>query len=274
MPSTPYDSVMVVINAAKQRLNDDITTLAAIGGKILDNTSPFSQQAVNGAWRKLQEFLAELGYSGLKQEALLSNVPAAAVTDPAVQVYIGFNGYFDGSAVQASPVLPQSLIRPYDLWERAYGSAALMTEMDYVINGLPKVPKLQWNRQWEWRDDVLYMPGAIVATDILMRYAQQFLDFVDVGATAGLYQTANTPWFAQPVPIMRCVDAFADYVCREFAIAVKQMEEAMAFQASAEANARLIMNRDTAQPRAVLKASELGKMRDRYTPGGAPPLAQ
>ncbi len=267
--AAPYDTVITVINAARVRLNDEITTLAAIGGKILDNTQPFTQQAVNSAWRKLQEFLADLGYTGLKQEILFLAVPAAGTVDPATQAYINYVNYFDCLALHAAPVLPQNLIAPYELWERQAGTTTLLTEMDRVLNGLPAVPKLNWNRQWEWRDNTLYFPGAVVATDLRLRYAAYLLDFVDVGGAPGPNQLANTPWYGQPVPVMRCVDALADYCCREISIARGDTEGAVAFQASAQANARLILNRDTAQPKAILKSSEYGKMRDRYTPGAA-----
>lgn len=267
MAIPPYDIAMTVINAAKVRLNDKIETLATIGGKILDNTQPFTQQLFNGGWRKLQEYLADLGYTGLKQEITYTAVPAAAVTDPATQVYISYAGYWDGNTLQAAPLLPQNLIRPYKLWERANGSAALMTEMDVVLNGLPAVPKMNWNRQWEWRDDILYMPGSLVVTDIRVRFAGAFADMADVAGSPGPNQLANTPWYGQPVPIMRCTDALADYCCREVCVARGDMEGATVFQASAEANAHKIVNRDTADPKGVFKASELGKMGDKYTPG-------
>ena len=272
MAIPPYDIAMTVLNAAKVRLNDKIETLSAIGGKLLDNTQPFTQQVFNGGWRKLQEYLADLGYTGLKQEITFTAVPAAASIDPALQVWISYAGYWDGVGLQAAPLLPQNLIRPYKIWERANGSAALMTEMDMVLNGLPAVPKLNWNRQWEWRDDVLYMPGSLVVTDIRSRYAGALLDMSDVAGSPGINQLANTPWYGQPVPIMRCVDSLADYLCREVCVARGDMDGATAFQASAEANARKILNRDTADPKAVYKASELGKMADRFTPGsGADP---
>ena len=277
MSTPPYDPVILIINNAKVRLNDDITTLAAIGGKILDNTQPFTQQMANNGFRKLQEYLAELGYSGLEQEAFFGNVPAATTTDPTVQIYLNYAGYFDGTTLQSAPILPQNFIRPYRLWERAYAAgtnAALMTEMDYVINGLPAIPKLQWNRQWEWRNDNLYMPGATVATDLRIRFAQSFLDFTDVGGSPGLNQLANTPWFSQPVPIMRCDDALSDYFCREIKIAVGDMDAAMAFEMSARTNAQLILNRDTAQPKATFKASEYGKMSDPRTPQQNSPNVQ
>jgi hypothetical protein len=253
---------MTAINAAKSRLNGNIETLYPVGGQILKLAQPHSQQICNLAYRKMQEFLASLKYSGVEQEIAFTgatSVPAITVNDPLVQVWMSYSNYFDGTTQQASPVLPQSLIRPYQLWERASGSAVLLTEMDEVINGLPSVPKMPWNRQWEWRDDVLYMPGATVVTDIRMRYGSYFADFADNSPTAA------TPWYAQPILVMRSVDALADYICREVEIARQNPDAAMAFQASAEANARLLVGRDTTQAQATGSAAQLGKMQDRYT---------
>jgi len=275
MPTAPYDIVNTIRLAAEARLNGIITTLQPVSGQLLKNSQPFSQQITNNSWRKLQEFLAELKYSGIEQEASFLSVPGATTTDPLVQVSISYAGYYDGTNTQANPVLPQNFIRPYRLSERASGTQALMTDMDEIINGLPKVPKMNWNRQWEWRDDVLYMPGALVNTDIVMRFGQFFGDFLDISANPGPNQVVG-PWYVQPVPIMRCLDAFADYMCREIFYARGDMDAVAAVQPMAEASARLLASRDTLQAAATFKTSEYGKMRDRYTPmkGGVKPVAE
>lgn len=257
MPATaPYDSVIVAINAANTRLNGRVETLQPIGGQIVGNTNAFSQQVVNDAWRKMQSRLADLRYSGLQTETVFLAVPPAALADPLVQVNIGFTGYFDGVVTQAAPVLPQTLIRPYELNERQSGTAALFTEMDMLLYSIPRVPKANWNRQWLWRANALYLPGALVSTDISMLYAQLLADFAD-GAL---------PWFQQPVPILNCIDSFADYICREIYVARGDMNSAAAIQLSAGDNARLVLNQDTAAPKSIVKASEYGKMRDQFTP--------
>lgn len=260
MPTPPYDSVIVAVNAANTRLNGDVDTLQPIGGQIVGNTNSFSQQVVNDAWRKMQNRLADLRYSGLQTELVFLAVPATASPDPLTQAYIDFTGYFDGVTLQAAPVLPQSLIRPYELTERANGSAALFTDMDMILWSLPRVPKASWNRAWLWRNNKLYLPGALVATDISMLYAQLLSDFVD----------GSVPWFQQPIPILNCVDSLADYICREIEIARGNAAAAAMFQQSAEDNARLIVNQDSAEGKSILKDSEYGKMRDRYTPNNPP----
>lgn len=267
--AAPYDIVNFPLNAARTRLNDRIETLVPVGGQLLDNTQPFTQQLVNDAWRKLQEFLADMGFTRLKRESGAISIPPAGTVDSGAFTSISWTGFNDGVNTSLTPFLPQDLISPLDLWERPFvagPNAGVFTEMDRIVNGLPAVPKAQWNRQWEWRDDAIYMPGATVQTDLRVRYAAYMLDFVDVGSSAGINQFPNTPWFGQPVPIMRSSDALSSYICAEVCKAREDMDGAAAFLAEAEGKARLILNRDTQQPKSILKASEYGKMQDRFTP--------
>ena len=256
MPTAPLDSVIVAINAANVRLNGNVETLQAIGGQIVGNTQAFSQQAVNSAWRKFQARLADLRFSGLQTETVFTGVPPAGSTDPGAQAYINFSNYFDGAVLQAAPVLPQGMIRPYELTERATGSGSLFTEMDMLLYAIPRVPKANWNRQWLWRNQTLYLPGALLETDIALVYAQLLGDFAD-GAS---------PWFQQNIPLLNVIDPFAEYICREIAVARGDMAAVLAFQQSAEDMAALVVNQDLTAPSSLAKASESQKMRDRFSP--------
>lgn len=279
VPGLPYDTVNDVMNVARVRLNDRIESLVALSGKILQNTQPFTQTAVNTAWRKLQEFLRDLGYARLKNEVLFSNLtgipsigplPPAASTDPATQQWMSYSGFFDGVNFTFNPLFPTNFMAPLELWERPTGSNAVMTEMDRVLNGLPAVPKANWNRQWEWRDDRLFLPGALVQSDLRMRYAEFLPDFIDTGGTAPPPLTTNTVWYQQPVYITNSADSFASYICAELSKAREDMDGATAFTIEAEAKARLILNRETEQAKAIYKISEYSKMADRYTPNTGP----
>lgn len=252
----PFDIVMTAINGANTRLNGRVETLQAIGGQVLGNTDAFSNQLVNDAWRKLQNHLADRRYSGLQTESVFQNVPQTGSTDPMVQSYIDYSGFFNGVTISGAPALPATLIRPYELTERQSGTQNLFTEMDEILFSLPRVPKQSWNRQWLWRNNRLYLPGALVATDLSIVYAQLLGDFVD-GAL---------PWFQQIIPVQNSIDAFADYICREIAVARGDIAGASAFQLSAEDNADKILNQDSTGGKSILKRSEYGKMQDRFTP--------
>lgn len=258
--AAPLDNLIVAINSANTRLNGVVETLVATGGQLSGNTNSFSQQIVNNGWRKLMNRLADLRYSGLQNDTVFLSVPPLSGTDPATTVSLGYDGYYDGSTTVPSPALPATLLRPYELTERISGSGGNFLEMDNPPFSLPRVPKLQWNGQWIWRDNAIWMPGALVPSDIAMTFAALLADFVD-GAL---------PWFSQPIPILNAVDSLADYICCEIKIAQEKMDAAVAFQASAEDKAAMILNQDTASGKSVLKSSQYQQMANRFTPNAAP----
>jgi len=254
MPTPPYDIANTILNAARVRLNSDVETLIPIGGELLDNTQPFIQQAFNSGFRKLQEFLADQGFARLEQEIILSGYPPLPSIDPAVQPWLDWTGSFDGATFSATPQLPQDFISPLWVKERPTGSVESFADMDRISNGMPSVPKVQWNLMWEWRDDKLYFPGSVRQMDLRMRYAAYLPDIADVG---------TTPWFMQPVPITRCLESMTNYLCAEICAAREQMDWAAAYATAAEMAAQQIFNRDDAESKRIVKPSEHGKMGDK-----------
>lgn len=268
------DVVQTILNTAKVRLNDNVNTLQSVSGSLLGMNQYQTLQIVNVAWRRMLQWLQDLGAEGVREEGLIANIPACASTDPVSQVYLDFGGYFDGVTYHTGTnELPPDLLRPLRLWERVYvvSNTNPLYDMDYEIGSLPSVAKGVWNKLWTWRQDKLYMIGATGAFDIRMSYIGLFVDFQDVGSSTSLwYQVVNTPWFGQPVPITQCEDAFADWICSEVEIARQDAASALAFQMNAKDKTQLILNRDTLQPKFIMKASELQKMQDRYTPNLGP----
>lgn len=256
MPTAPYDLVEAVLQAARVRLNDAIKSL---GGDVLTDTAVFTQTIVNAAYRRLQDYLVELGFAALKKEALFLSVPASTSTDLGSQVYLAFTGYFDGTTLQTSPALPQDMISPLLLWERVHGTNAVYTPVDQLTNGLPTIPKDTLNRTWEWREEQIYLPGASGTTDIRLRYAAYLPDFI-----ANSPLTA-TPWYQQPVPIMRAYNALAWGICSETAKARGDVDAGY-FDQMAQQAAQAMFQRDTAQPKTLFKQAEAAKMADKYTP--------
>ncbi len=260
MPTAPRDTVEQVLATARVRLNDAI---ASINGDILTDTAAFTQTIVNAAWRRLQELLANYGVSILNREVLLYNVPTVAGTDQGLQVWINWVNFFDGLTLRSAPVLPQDMITPLDLYERAAGTHGNFTPMDQVFNGLPTAPKENLNRLWEWRQEAIYMPGALVLTEIRLRYAGFLADFADVTGPPLVH------WYNLPVPIMRCLTPFAWFICSEMARARGDLD-AGAFDQQAMQAAEFIFNREPRQGRSIFKRSEYGKMPDANTPTKGP----
>ena len=123
----------------------------------------------------------------------------------------------DGLVPPTINLLPQDLICPLHVQERLGGSVNLFNEMEPMDNGLPKVPKTSYLRFWEWRSagsgngNAIFMPGATVPRDIFVRYAAYLSDAVDNSPTI------STPWYGQPIPMLRVSDILGYYVAAEFA---------------------------------------------------------
>jgi hypothetical protein len=233
--NSPYDAVSTIWNAVRTRLN----STAKIPADLLYVAQPFAQQCANNGYRRFQDFLANMGYIRLTDEVVILDIPGvpSAVTDPASQVYVDWNGYHDGVTLNAAKVLPRDLIFPTVVMERIAGQDALFQPMEQMLDGLPALPRQSgFNGMWEWRVDAIYMPGASQATDLKIRYAKYLPDFVANGAT---------PWYLAQVPIARCSDALSLFFCAEVAMARPDLEiDPLDFTNQAQAAAKFIFNRD------------------------------
>ena len=208
--SLPMDSVDTVLNFSRARINDAIT---GIGGNLLSDTQPYTFTLLNAAFRHLQEDLANAGSPAFTNEAVLLDLPVVAYNDPSVQVWMSCQYYFDGVSYYSSPVLPFDCIMPLRVWERQSGTLNQFTQVNPANDGLPDGIKTQYLSLWEWRQNAIYMPGALIQRDLRVRYASYLADIASSGTAL--------------VPIIRCADALANYVAAEFAFS----------RGSAEANA-------------------------------------
>jgi|SRR5690242_4403095 len=239
----PYDTVQSVLNLARVRINDAINT---IDGDTLKNTAAFTQVAVNAAWRKMQDDLANKGYNGLVDRVILSFIPATTDLDPASQCFIDWTQAFIGGTYYDAPVLPPDLIVPLRLWERPSNQGWGFTPMQNYIDGLPSCMKQGYNRIWQWHGNRLEFPGSLAIEDFQIEYAKYLNDFEDTVDDQG----QPVPWYTLDVPIVRCQDAFADYIAYEVT-AARGDAVALTFQASAEAKSSKIFNREVRQKQRV-----------------------
>lgn len=235
----PLDTVTNILNAARVKLAQrNLGTLDATSGRLLDWTQPASQQIANNAWRKLQQTLANVGHTQLKQEIVILNVPAVTSLDPASEQYLTWTGFFDGTNLLDSPYLPFDLIIPTKIWERASGQNQQWPKdpMELFFDGLPGFAKQLWNRAWEWRAGALHIPGATQALDFRLLYVRNLGDFVDDDVT---------PWFEAIVPLNDCMEAFACFICAEIK-GTPDNPNAGGWLQAAENAARLMTNREAA----------------------------
>lgn len=228
----PYDVLDTILNTARVRMNDAIQQL---GGDILQDSQPFTQQMANSAWRRLQQYLANLGYTRLTDEVIISALPICPNPDPAAQCWLDWTGFYDGTQIWNNYALPAKCSFPLKLWDRVSGiNAGWGAPLENVMDGLPARYKYSRNAIFEFRNDKIYIPGTATPVDLRVRFAQFFPDFVTQG---------ETQWYQQKVPIMGCLDSLADYICVE-ASDGRDDVDSQTFKTRAEAEAKLIFNRD------------------------------
>lgn len=237
--AAPYDSVNAVLYAIRARIGDEINTLLPLGGQLASNGQYYSQQLVNNAWRKLQQFLVSNKYVRfVVPNFVIPSLPTVNSEDTSIQVSLSWTGYNDGVNPFPAFVLPQDLIRPLKLSERpsdASPNINAFIDMDGPEQGIvriPSIPKQQWNGLWVWDTDQITMPGALALTDLRISYAAYLADFADTGDVTTA--TGFTPWFEQPVPIMRALDPLANYVLAEIERARVNMPAVLAYTTDAE----------------------------------------
>lgn len=237
MATAPLDTLEMAVNISRVRLMDAIQSAA---GDIFTDTAAFTISTINAAWRRLQELLVNFGCPWLTIEAILSSVPLITSSDPGVFVWFNWANYFDGTTNQSAPVLPQDLMVPVKLWERAHAvSATSFLPMDKLTDGLPAVPKTGFNRSWEWKNGAVWMPGSTQIMDLRLRYAAFYADFV---------ASTTTAFTAQTIPVVRSLNAFAWFICAEVARPRNDMDAGYFDQKGQEA-ARYIIELDPTQER-------------------------
>ena len=229
----PYFQVNDVLNTARVRLNDAIQQLS---GDILKDSQPFTQQMANSAWLRMQQFLSNLGFARLIDETVITGLPICGnPIDPATQCWIGWTGFSDGTQIFTGFALPQNCSFPLKIWDRVSGYNSGWGEpLRNIMDGLPATQKYPRNGIFEWRNDRIYIPGTTIPVDLRVRFAQFFPFFQTQG---------TTQWYQQPVPIVGCLDALADYICVEACDGRDDVDSSV-FKTRAEGEAKLIFNRD------------------------------
>lgn len=212
-------------------------------GDIFADSQAYVLPTINLAWRKLQERLDDSSHPRLRNEIVLRNLPVVTPLDPAVQQYINWLGFFNGTtfltpaSLPGCPVLPPDFMAPLEIWERqSVGGTGTnlnrFVEMRPTVGRLPATQKGSWNGIWDWREDALYFNGAILPTDQRHSYRAFLPDIVAAGGG----------FAATPVPIMRSARALAYYAAAEF-VEPRGSLLAASFAAQGDAAADMIDNR-------------------------------
>lgn len=217
---TSYPSVLTITNLARSMVRDDMAgaTNTVGEGQILVNNIGISvtmanlfNSAVRATARKLRLASAPML---IADNYIIENIPPLwgpqgfQVADPGVQVSVGFNGYFDGSQWHAAFRLPHGVYQVIRCWERQNESNDTFADMGEPSNGLAGVFQTNGWGRWEWRQDMVVLPGSLDYRDLRLRY-WMILD---------AYMVANADPKTTYLPILDCEEAVATEIARLYSI--------------------------------------------------------
>lgn len=180
-------------------------------GDIFADTQAYVLPIINLAWRKLQEKLDISSHPRLRDETVIFNVPVVGTLDPSAQCWINWTGFFNGVATFTTPRLPANFMSPIEMWERqSNGNSNVLNLLEFspmspTVGHLPARAKGTYNSMFDWREDAIYFPGAIIPRDFRISFRAYLPDI----AVSGSF--SNTV-----VPLMRCARALAYYAAAEF----------------------------------------------------------
>jgi hypothetical protein len=156
---------------------------------------------LNSAIRDLYSDLRIVGdMKVVKDNYLLNGIPAIPAGNPEVQVAITYQGYFDGTSWNSSFLLPPDLMWLNKVWQRPSNSGASFYPMQIAPAGLCGVYQGSDMGQYEVRgNNELWMNGALLNTDLRLRYTAVFPDIV----------SDNVDFNTTYIPIQDCTNAVA-----------------------------------------------------------------
>lgn len=209
-PQTVFPNLEEIMNLARSIVNDMYPGVGGVNGRILTNDAPFTPSYINSTLRTIQRKLRNEGVTWpIKDNVILSNMTPVVTPDPSVNVYISYNGYFDGTTMHADPHLPLDLIQPQLVWEQTADTGLPFVPMEPLQSGMPSVIQGPWLGVWKWENYAIYMPGSTATKNIRLRY------------TSGLpsLNAPATDFSTTPVMIVDSQEAMAFGIAELYALA-------------------------------------------------------
>ena len=216
---TSFPSIQTITNLVRSDVRDDMagaTNTIGEGQILVDNltTSVTMANFFNSAVREVCRKLRIVGAPMLiADNYVIRNIPPMngpmgfQVADPSVQVYVGFNGYYDGTEWHANYGLPQGVYQVLRCWERETDSQNNFQDMGEPANGMAGVYQTNGWGRWEWRQNMVCLPGSLDYRDLRLRY-NMILNALFV---------ANANPSTTYLPIMGCEEAVARTIDRLYA---------------------------------------------------------
>jgi hypothetical protein len=172
-----YPNLQGLADLFRSGINDTANNTTGSGtgsgneaGLIMPNSNPDLWTFMDSA---IQETFSDLRNVGdpelVLDNYILTGIPPLAEANPAVQVSLGYQGYFDGFEWHPQWTLPISVSKMLAMWERWTNSNGDFIPMTPAPFGLPG--GLQGDRmgQWELRQGQIWMRGCLTQIDLRLR---------------------------------------------------------------------------------------------------------
>lgn len=188
-----YPSIEDVFNSVRVHIND--TFKGATGtlgeGRIFVDTWTPAITILNLALQRFARDLEDMGVATAHEEVFIlqgDTLGGGALTaingpnglgapDPSLQVFLNFEGYWDGQTLNKQIHLPFDLLIPLSLEERVSGTGSQFVPLGQCNYGLQSLVQYQSLGGWEWRGDGIFMNGSTVPMDLRIRYTSSFPRF-------------------------------------------------------------------------------------------------
>jgi hypothetical protein len=215
-----YANLQSMMDLFRSSINDDGGGAdGPQGGIIATNDAPFTLPFLNNAIKWVYRKLRNVGDPALiLDNYLLLGLPALTGADPAVQVSLGFLGYFDGYQERPQWRLPAGAMGVDRVWERASQTGLNFVPMTAAPDGLAPVMQVDRMGRYEWRGNALWMPGALQPVDLRIRCK------ITLPAVLG----PNIDFSTTYVPLLDCEDSIVDRMLVRYARRFAPDQEAAA----------------------------------------------
>ena len=172
-----YPSLQSIADLFRSGINDTANNTSGSGtgsgntaGLIMPNSNPDLLTFMDSAIQELYSDLRNVGDPELiLDNYIVSGIPPLAQADPAVQVSLAYQGYFDGYQWYPEWKLPISISKMLAMWERQTGSDLDFSPMRPAPFGLPGCLQGTAMGSWEMREGAIWMPGCTTQRDLRMR---------------------------------------------------------------------------------------------------------
>jgi hypothetical protein len=170
-------SLQSICDLFRSVVND---TFSDGAGQIATDDAPFMKPFLNSAIRDLYSDLRMVGdMKVVKDNYILNGIPAIPAANPETQVALTYQGYFNGTTWNSNFLLPPDLMWVSKVWQRPSNTGAVFYPLEIAPDGLSGCYQGQGLGRYEVRgNNELWMNGALLDTDLRLRYMAVFPDII------------------------------------------------------------------------------------------------